>query len=229
VKLAFRAALLTITLALPACTGDRNFTILGYTTQPNYDANIRTVRVPIFKNLTLRRGLEFDLTRAVVREIELKTPWKVVGPNCDADTELTGTIINYQKNIVNRNQLNEIREAETTLAVEVVWRDLRTGEILTRPRRPAVNPVVPELAPPDMRSGPGPSAIALPPTEQSPAAPLPPLGGPPLPPPPPPPPPVLVQSIAGFIPELGESLTTAYKRNVDRLAVNIVSMMEKPW
>ena len=46
---------------------------------------------------------------------------------------------------------------------------------------------------------------------------------------PPPRPPVLVQSIGGFIPELGESLTTAQKRNVDRLAVQIVSMMEKPW
>jgi hypothetical protein len=40
---------------------------------------------------------------------------------------------------------------------------------------------------------------------------------------------VVVTSIANFIPELGESITTAQKRNVDRLAVQIVSMMEKPW
>jgi hypothetical protein len=45
----------------------------------------------------------------------------------------------------------------------------------------------------------------------------------------PPPPPVLVQSISGFIPELGETLATARLRNVNRLAVQIVSMMEKPW
>ena len=38
----------------------------------------------------LRQGLEFDLTRAVVREIEAKTPYKVVGADADADTELTG-------------------------------------------------------------------------------------------------------------------------------------------
>jgi hypothetical protein len=214
---------------LPACSGDRNFTILGYSTQPNYDTNIRTVRVPIFKNNTLRRGLEFDLTRAVVREIEQKTPWKVVGENCDADTELVGTIINYNKNIINRNQLNEVREAETTLAVEIVWRDLRTGEILTRPRRGETSTAIPGLPPPNLLpgNGPGTGPVALGPTPDS--APLPPLGSPPPLGTPPPPPPVLVQSIAGFIPELGESITTAYQRNVNRLATNIVAMMEKPW
>jgi hypothetical protein len=43
------------------------------------------------------------------------------------------------------------------------------------------------------------------------------------------PPPVLVQSIASFIPELGESITTAQQKNVNRLAIQIVSMMESPW
>jgi hypothetical protein len=39
----------------------------------------------------------------------------------------------------------------------------------------------------------------------------------------------VVQSVASFIPELGESITTAEKKNVDRLAIQIVSMMESPW
>jgi hypothetical protein len=209
-------------MCLSACSEDRNFTIFGYSTRPNYDTSIRTVRVPIFKNLTQRRGLEFDLTRAVVREIELKTPYKVVAANCDADTELTGTIISYNKNILNRNQLNEVREAETTLAVELIWRDLRTGEILTRPRRGQVTPAAPFIPGPGML--PGTDNTPLP----NPNA-TPPLGAPLPPGAPPPPPPVLVQSIGTFIPELGESLTTAYQRNVNRLAVQIVSMMEKPW
>jgi hypothetical protein len=38
-----------------------------------------------------------------------------------------------------------------------------------------------------------------------------------------------VQSIGGFIPELGQSITTAQQQNVNRLAIQIVSMMEKPW
>jgi hypothetical protein len=209
-------------MALPGCESDGNFRLFGYTTRPNYDPNIHSVYVPIFKNRTLWRGLEFDLTRAVVREIEAKTPFKVVSNPCNADTELTGTIISFNKNILNRNQLNEVREAETTLGVELVWKDLRSGEILSRPRAPgAIQPSVPSL----------PTATGAP--EGTPTTPLP-LGGtspPPVPavPPPPPPPPVLVHSIGGFIPELGQSLTTAQKENVNRLAIQIVSMMETPW
>jgi hypothetical protein len=69
-KLVWALVLPAPLLALPACEWDGQFTVLGYTTRPNYDSGIRTVRVPIFKNVTFWRGLEFDLTRAVVREIE---------------------------------------------------------------------------------------------------------------------------------------------------------------
>ncbi len=124
-----------LALFLPSCAGDGNFTILGYTTRPNYDLSIHTVRVPIFRNQTFYRGLEFDLTQAVVREIEAKTPYKVVSAGCDADTELTGNIVQFTKIILNRNQVNEVREAETILGVEIVWRNLRTGEILSLPRK----------------------------------------------------------------------------------------------
>jgi hypothetical protein len=209
-------------LCLPSCEDGKNFTLFGYTTCPQYDLTIHTVYVPIFKNRTLWRGLEFDLTRAVVREIEAKTPYKVVSNCADADTELTGAIISFNKGILNRNQLNEVREAETTLGVEVIWRNRRTGEILSRPRPPDASA---QGAPP------------LPPATAFPGDLQPvPLGTAPPPPPPPngppnnaPPPPVLIQSIGGFIPELGQSITTAQQQNVNRLAIQIVSMMEKPW
>jgi hypothetical protein len=121
-------------LLLPSCAWDGQLTILGYTTRPNYDPGIHTIRVPIFKNNTFIRGLEFDLTQAVIREIEARTPFKVVSAGCPADTELTGTITIVNKIVINRNQLNQIREAQTTLGVEIIWRDLRTGEILSQPR-----------------------------------------------------------------------------------------------
>lgn len=192
-------------LLLPACESGGNFRLLGYSTTPNYDCNIRTVYVPIFQNKTFRRGLEFDLTRAVVREIEAKTPYKVVSSCEGADTELTGTIISVTKQVVNINPSNEVREAETALNVEVVWRDLRSGQILSKPTRlmgdVGVNPgLTPNFTLPDA-------------PEPKPAN----------------DPPVLVQSVDRFIPELGQSITTAFKGNVDRLAIQIVSMMETPW
>ncbi len=205
------ALLTAAALALPSCESGGHFCILGYTTRPNYDPNIHTVYVPIFKNKTIWRGLEFELTQAVVREIESKTPFKVQS-DCDkADTELLGTIVQFNKNILNVNQLNEVRDVETVLGVEVIWRDRRTGEILSTPRPPgAVSPVAPPIAPLGGFSGP-----------------------PPTPPPPPPldpaTKPILIQSTAEFVPEIGQSMATAQKQNVDRLAIQIISMMEKPW
>jgi hypothetical protein len=108
------------------------------------------------------------------------------------------------KNILNRNQLNEVREAETVLAVEVIWRDRRTGDILSRPRAPGEPPL-------------GPPAVPAPILPDGTIA------------PPPPATPTLVQSVGGFIPELGGSISSARKENVDRLAIQIVSLMEKPW
>jgi hypothetical protein len=184
--------------ALPGCAGwDGHFDIFGYTTRPMYDLSITSVRVPQFKNHTFYRDLDLMLTEAVCREIQAKTPYRVIQDCERADTELIGTIVNFSKSAINFNQLGEVREAQTTLGVELVWRDLRpgrSGEILSRP----------------------------------------PLGKPGEPPPPPPPPgavtpPVLVMSLAHFRVELGESMATAQKENVDKLAVQIVSMMEKPW
>jgi hypothetical protein len=190
-----------LALALPGCETGGHFSIAGYSTRPLHRTDVCTVRVPIFKNITYRdstrQGLEMELTRAVVREIQQKTPYRVVGPNEDADTELTGTIVFLNKNVINRNQLNEVREGLTTLRVDVVWKDLRSGEFLSQPARP---PGAPPPVGPD---------------------------GEPLPCPPPTP--MSVFSEARFIPELGESPTTAYKRNVDRLAQQIVHMMEAPW
>jgi hypothetical protein len=185
-------------IAMPACAGDGHLNLLGYTTRPNYDTGIRTVYVPIFENKTMQagpwRGLERQLTDAIVKQIELKTPYKVVGSRARADTELIGTIVVTNKTLINRNQLNEIREGETAVQVEIFWRDLRTGEVLSRPA-----------------------------TKTPPGTPPPPVD------PNKPPPVVLVSSFGRFIPELGESVATALKQNCDRMAVQIVSMMERPW
>jgi hypothetical protein len=142
-----------LALALPSCSWDGQFTVLGYTTRPNYDPGIRTIRVPIFKNNTFVRGLEFDLTQAVIREIQTRTPFRVVAADCAADTELTGTITLLSKVAINRTQMNEIREGQTTLGVEIVWRDLRTGEVLSQPR-PKFDPDGPPPPPPDAKPKP---------------------------------------------------------------------------
>jgi len=194
-RYALPCLLAAVAFLLPSCQGDGNFCILGYTTQPNYDRTIQTVYVPIFKNITFTRGLEFDLTRAVVREIEAKTPYKVASCREQADTELIGKITTRNKQLLNYNQLGEVREVQSTLTVELIWRDLRpghAGEILSKPA-----------------TGPAGDPLKVKEGESAPS--------------------FVVQAQNSFIPEIGQSQATALKDNVDRLAVQIVSMMEKPW
>jgi hypothetical protein len=205
-------------LALPGCESGGHFTLLGYSTRPNYDPCIKTVYVPIFQSQIMldntRRQVPFELTRAVIREIETKTPYKVVSHREGADTELTGNIVGLTKNLLIRNQLNEIREAETVLTVGIVWKDLRSGEVLSLNRRAAnvvATPGIPALDIPDAGD------LLAPPPPPPPGVPL------------PGPPPVLVTGLGDFVPEIGQSNATAYQQSVNRLAVQIVSLMEKPW
>ena len=125
-RLARFATVLFICLAGVSCTSRGHFCIFGYTTQPNYDECIKTVYVPIFENKTFRRGLEFDVTRAVIREIEAKTPFKVVDSPNAADTQLCGTIVAFTKNILNRNQLNEQRICWSILNFSLTVGNCRT-------------------------------------------------------------------------------------------------------
>jgi hypothetical protein len=206
------AGLLTGLAALLAgCASGGHFSLLGYTTVPTYDDCIRTVYVPIFENVSFRRGLEFDLTRAVIREIEAKTPYKIASSRAEADTELTGKIINRRKALINQNQLGEVRDSEVYLAVELQWRDLRPGhlgEFLSRAEdKGGQNLRDPLLGSRDLGSR-DPNMPQNLRHSKDPHT-------------------ILVQPTAHFIPELGGSITSAEKQLVDRLAVQIVSMMEK--
>jgi len=182
------------------CTSDGHFCVLGYTTAPMYDESIRTVYVPIFENRDFRRGLEFELTRAVVREIEAKTPYKVVNCREQADTELDGKIVNRRKAPINFNQIGEVREAEVGIAVELQWRDLRPGhfgEFLSKTDQPTPkdqDPAVRLKKEKDTRQNT-----------------------------------IIVMPTATFIPELGGSVVSAERLLINRLAVQIVSMMERSW
>src|SRR5262245_34136667 len=131
-------ALALLLLAVVGCANDGHFTILGYTTAPNYDPNITTVYVPIARNYSYRRGMEYDLTQAVIREISQNSPIRVTSDKNAADTELDMKIVTRKKALILPNPVNEIRDQDVYLQIEVVWRDLRPGhigDVLSNPKR----------------------------------------------------------------------------------------------
>jgi lipopolysaccharide assembly LptE-like protein len=93
-----------------------------------YDRDVRTVYVPMFESASYRRNLGERLTEAVMKEIEAKTPYKVVGsPN--ADSILSGRIVGETKRVVAENVYDDPRELDVDLQVEVSWIDRRGSAI----------------------------------------------------------------------------------------------------
>ncbi len=152
----------------------------GYMLGSPYQAEVRSVYIPTFGNQTFRRGLEFQVTEAVQKEVKNRTPFLIAKPPY-ADTVLRGNIISLRKDVLGESQFDDPRELQVSLAVELTWEDLRTGQILAQQQMP----VTPDL--------------------------------------------VHVLADATFAPEIGQSLATGQQQAIDRLARQIVNMMETPW
>lgn len=143
-----------------------------------YPTEVHTVYVPMFESVSFRRDLGERLTEAVMKEIEKKTPYKVVGdPN--ADSILSGRISQESKRVTIAARTGDPRELQTQISVEVKWLDNR-GKML----------------------------------RNCPDIPL---------------PPALTQANGTIVPEAGQSLAVAQQEAINRLAEQIVGLMEKQW
>lgn len=152
----------------------------GYRVGELYGPEVRTVEVPIFQNDSYRRGIEYQLTEAVQREIQTHTPFRLSkGPG--TDTRLTGRIVGIRKNVLGETEFDDPRELQLSLFVVVTWEDLRTGQLLATQEVPLQPQAIP------------------------------------------------ITGQAEFAPEVGQSLATATQDATERLARQIVNMMEAPW
>lgn len=167
-------ALLAVAAALSGCAGYQ----IG--NQSLYPGNIQTVYVPMFESNSFRRNLGERLTEAVMKEIELKTPLKVVStPN--ADSILSGRLSRDTKHVVVQNSFGDPRNSEINFYVDVQWIDRHNNTIL----RNGCVPLGPDLA--------------------------------------------QVVGTADVVPEVGQSIATAQQQAIQRLAQQIVALMEAPW
>lgn len=97
-----------------------------------YRQDIRTVAVPIFTNKSFFRGTEFKLTKAVINDLEVMTPYKVVD-RAQADTILEGEIVNVVGGMISADRHTALPQEEmVTITINFIWKDLRTGKILTQ-------------------------------------------------------------------------------------------------
>ena len=112
-------------IAVLLCTGCASY---HFGNQGLFSPRVRTVGVSICGNETWRRGYGERLTEALVREIENRTPYKVVEPS-RADTVLDVRIISERKSVTFQNPWMDPRELTMDVVVEAQWIDRRTQEL----------------------------------------------------------------------------------------------------
>ncbi len=137
-------------------------------------SEVKTVAVFI-KSQSFRRDLQQQLTEAVIKEINLRTPYRVVGSHEKADSILTGIITQEGKNLVVEAPTNFARELNGTITVQVKW----------------------------MKNPPSDADLNAIPT--------------------------VVTETINWVPEVGETVLSAYNHINQSLAKQIVDMMEQPW
>lgn len=119
-KVAFACVWLIVT---PGCAGYQ------FGTRTLYNPEIRTINVPMVRNDTFRHELSQILTEAIVKAIELRTPYKVVA-NPNADSTLTCRLTNQTKRTIAQARTDEPRAAETRISLELSWTDRFGNQLL---------------------------------------------------------------------------------------------------
>jgi hypothetical protein len=175
-----RCGILIATLALlgTGCVGYR----FGNNTL--YAPNVRTIYVPVFQSDSFRTTPGVDLgerlTEAVCKEIEKRTPFKVVGSAEGADSVLTGRIVADTKRMVVESPTDQSRQVEMNIQALVTWAD-RGGAVLAT------------------------GAVPVPAAS------------------------VDVGQAAMLVPEYGRSVVSTQQEGIQRMARQIVGLMEEPW
>lgn len=122
------SAFAALTLALlPGCAASPT---QGYAFDSTFDESIATIAVPIFRNETTSRGLELQLTEAVMKQIQQRTPWRLT-PSDRADTTLVGVLTGTGLRALSDDpETGLVQEQAVEITIRFEWRDNRTGDIL---------------------------------------------------------------------------------------------------
>jgi len=84
----------------------------------------------MFQSKEFRRGIEFQLTESVRKEIDRATPYKNA-PREKADTILSGEILEWREGTLGHDLVTALpRETAGSLVIRYRWQDMRTGRLL---------------------------------------------------------------------------------------------------
>ena len=135
------------TLLLVTCGGSAMLLAgCGYSTQRPFTQDVQSVHVEMFHTHDFRRDLEFRLTEAVVKRIEMDTNYRIATRR-EADTVLSGELVEVRQNTLGQDFRTDLpRETSAAYIISFRWKDLRSGKILVeRERFPYVATYIPPV------------------------------------------------------------------------------------
>ena len=103
----------------------------GYSNATLYPKDVDSVCVRMFDNRTFWRNMEYDLTDALCKRIEAKTPYKIISNDNLADTVISGKITEVQKSVlIHDRDTGSALQNEVLIQAVVSWKNLKSGELL---------------------------------------------------------------------------------------------------
>ena len=113
-------------LGLCGCNG-----LAGYSNESVFPQDVRSVCLKMFDNQTFRRGVEYELSDALAKRIEVDTPYKIVSDSDRADSVMSGQIVSIGEIALSIDrEVGTVLEKEVELRAVVNWKNLKTGQLM---------------------------------------------------------------------------------------------------
>lgn len=103
----------------------------GYSNESMFPEDVRSVCLEMFDNQTFRRGVEYELSDALAKRIEVDTPYKIVSDTDRADSVISGQIVSIGELALSTDRdIGTVLEREVELRAVVNWKNLKTGQLM---------------------------------------------------------------------------------------------------
>jgi hypothetical protein len=117
-----------VVLAITGCGSDAS---KGWVFGTTYDTSIKTVAVPVVQNNTFDREVGYLLTKALIQQIETRTPWRVADETV-ADTLLEVRITKVDMRSLSNSRLTKLdQEMALELTTDWTWERLDDNSTIT--------------------------------------------------------------------------------------------------
>lgn len=105
--------------------------IAGYSNESLFPEDVDSVCLEMFDNQTFRRGVEYELSDALAKRIEVDTPYKIVSDSDRADSVISGQIVSIGEYALSTDrEIGTVLEREVELRAVVNWKNFKTGQLM---------------------------------------------------------------------------------------------------